>query len=230
MWGEAYDGADATVVVDTQSLTAAPQAVTALVANLRKHALSFPFVRMMTEIQAGRSSALAPFVLRIRPSEPVFILPRPDRLVVIFALSQAEGTDRAITRVVAQEMTETNRVVNNAPPCAWTENTAPVPVELRGFPANTLPSASNEQFIGYLTISLFPTHFNTEVKRDNAAAQLGLFRTFLTYHIKACKGYLHARMRSRADGLQKVLNRAVPEDPFADKEKKLASGRTFVRK
>jgi hypothetical protein len=37
-------------------------------------------------------------------------------------------------------------------------------------------------------------------------------------------------MRSRADGLQRVLNRAIPDDVFADKEKKLASGKTFVRK
>jgi actin related protein 2/3 complex subunit 2 len=93
-----------------------------------------------------------------------------------------------------------------------------------------LVQTNSEDFIGYLTISLFPSHFNTDAKRENAASQMAMFRTYLTYHIKAAKGYLHARMRTRADLLQKVLNRAVPDDPFAEKEKKLASGKTFVRK
>lgn len=58
--------------------------------------------------------------------------------------------------------------------------------------------------------------------------QLVLFRTYLDYHIKAAKAYLHARMRTRVDGWLAVLNRAQPDEPFGGKEKKTAAGRAFV--
>lgn len=73
------------------------------------------------------------------------------------------------------------------------------------------------------SLSAVPTHLQV-------TALLTQFRSYLDYHIKAAKGYLHGRMRARVDGWMQVLNRAVAEDPFASKEKKLASGKTFVKK
>ena len=61
-----------------------------------------------------------------------------------------------------------------------------------------------------------------------ARLQLVMFRTYLDYHIKAAKAYLHARMRARVDGWLAVLNRAQPDEPFGGKEKRTASGKTFV--
>ena len=58
--------------------------------------------------------------------------------------------------------------------------------------------------------------------------QLVMFRTYLDYHIKAAKAYLHARMRSRVDGWLTVLNRAQPDEAFGGKEKKTAGGKAFV--
>ncbi len=43
------------------------------------------------------------------------------------------------------------------------------------------------------------------------------------------RSYLHARMRSRTDQLQRVLNRAIPESE-APKLMTLASGKSFVRR
>jgi hypothetical protein len=37
-------------------------------------------------------------------------------------------------------------------------------------------------------------------------------------------------MRARVDAWMLVLNRAVADDPFASKETKLSSGKTFVKK
>jgi actin related protein 2/3 complex subunit 2 len=195
------------------------------VAALRSHVVAFPFLRAMSAVLAGRGGAEAPLVLRPRPREPVYVLCRADRVLVIFHVLVAEPTDRAVARTVAQELTEAYRAVNNAPPVSWSEREPPM--ELKGlFPGLDTP-ATEPLSIGYLTFTIFPASYKTEPQRLAAAAHLAGFRPFLMYHLKAAKTYLHARMRSRAEGLQKVLNRAIPDAPS---EKKLASGRTFVAK
>jgi hypothetical protein len=201
------------------------EAVALRVAQLRMHVTAFPFLRAMGAVAAGRGLAEAPVVLLQRPREPVYLLTRADRVLVIYHLDVAEPTDRAIARVVAQELTEAYRAVNSAPPVAWSEREPPM--ELKGFPG--LDAPPSETSIGYVTFTIFPTAYKTDAQREAVASQLALFRSFLQYHLKAAKTYLHARMRSRAENLQKILNRAIPEDPFADKDKKLASGRTFVK-
>ena len=79
-------------------------------------------------------------------------------------------------------------------------------------------------------MTLFPKHFDAPNRRDATCMSVTMFRTFLLYHIKAAKAYLHSRMRNRVDGWLQVLNRAQPEDPFASTDKKLMSGKTFVQK
>jgi actin related protein 2/3 complex, subunit 2 len=73
-------------------------------------------------------------------------------------------------------------------------------------------------------------HVDTPEKLAKVVSLLIGFRTYMSYHIKATKSFIHARMRSRVEKLLQVLNRAVPEDPFASKAKKLISGKTFTRK
>ncbi len=176
----------------------------------------------MSAVVGGRGGAEPPLVLRSRPREPVYVLCRPDRVLVVFHVTVAEPTDRAVARTVAQELTEAYRAVNNAPPVAWSEREPPM--ELKGlFPGLDTP-ATEPHSIGYITFTIFPASYKTEPQRLAAAAHLAGFRAFLMYHLKAAKTYLHARMRSRAEGLQKVLNRAIPDAPG---EKKTASGRTF---
>ena len=65
----------------------------------------------------------------------------------------------------------------------------------------------------------------TAAQRAAAGAALALFRDYLMYHLKAAKTYLHARMRRRAEDLQRVLNRALPP---AEGDKKTAGGKPFV--
>ena len=220
-------GASVSLCVDAAALPAglAASEVALRVSLLRMHVMAFPFLRCMSAVAAGRGQAEAPVVLLQRPREPVYLLTRADRLLVIYHLDVAEPTDRAIARVVAQELTEAYRAVNSAPPVSWSEREPPM--ELKGFPG--LDAPPSEASIGYVTFTIFPAAYKTEAQREAVASQLALFRSFLQYHLKAAKTYLHARMRSRAENLQKILNRAVPEDPFADKEKRLASGRTFVK-
>lgn len=245
MLTSASQGASVSLCVDSASLSspsgggagggssASSAAEVALrVAQLRMHVLAFPFLRSMAAVVAGKGLAEAPLVLRPRPKEAVYLLTRADRVLVIYQLDVAEPTDRAIARVVAQELTEAYRAVNNAPPVAWSEREPPMELkglEAGGAGAGAAAAAGSETSIGFITFTIFPASYKTDAQKEAVASQLALFRAFLQYHLKAAKTYLHARMRSRAETLQKVLNRAIPEDPFSEQEKKLASGKTFKK-
>jgi actin related protein 2/3 complex subunit 2 len=219
-------GASVSLRLDAAALPAGVSAaeLALRVSQLRMHVQAFPFLNSMAAVAGGRGLSEAPCVLQQRPREAVYLLTRADRVLAIYHLDVAEPTDRAIARVVAQELTEAYRAVNSAPPVAWSERE--LPMELKGFPGLEAPAAA-ETSIGYLTFTIFPAGYKTEAQREAVASQLSLFRSYLQYHLKAAKTYLHARMRSRAENLQKILNRAIPDDPFADKDKKLASGRSF---
>jgi actin related protein 2/3 complex subunit 2 len=190
------------------------------VSGLRKHVLGWAFVRALEGVAAGAPAPAA--VLRTRPAEPVYVLPRADRVTVIFHLQLPEATDRAMARVICQELTEAGRAVNAAPPAAWSEREPPL--ELKGLET---PGAGDAASVGYVTFSLFASAYRTPAQRAAAAATLGLFRDFLAYHLKAAKTYLHARMRRRAEDLQKVLNRAAIAEPDKDVRKTTSGGKTF---
>lgn len=225
-----FEGSDESVTIDTRDLGgAAPGELAMRVALLRRHIVAWPYLRLMATVGAGGGASAQPFVFNLRRGEPVYLLPKADRLVVVYHLQAEEATDRALARLVAAELTEANRTVNNGPPCTWSERDQPA--ELRGLPGGIAPVT--ETTVGYLTFTLLAAnHFKSESQRKAAASHLAMFRPFLAYHIKAAKSYLHARMRSRVEGLQKVLNRAIPADEFAAEggARKLASGKAFVRK
>lgn len=223
------DGANVTVQIDARTVGEADwRGVVSQFANIRRNVMAAPFVRAFEAVAANKGATTAPMMIRYRNSEPVYILPRADRVTVIYSLDFEDATDRAMARTIAQEFVESTRTVANAPPCGYTDRDREAPAELRGL---TLPpNMKTDTFIGFLSFAIFPRHFDTPAKRDAAINQLIHFRTYLDYHIKAGKGYLHARMRARVEGWMQVLNRSHPEDPFTTKEKKLASGRTFINK
>lgn len=200
------------------------------VSLLRRHAMAAPFAKALNAVLGGSGASCPPILVRFRPREPILILPRAERVIVVYALHFQDTTDRAIARIVAQEFVESTRTIANAPPCTFTDRDREPPAEIRGQPDVPAPGSCPESLVGYLSFGVFPRHFDTEAKREAAITQLVHFHTYLDYHIKAAKSYLHTRMRSNVDGWMLVLNRAQPEDPFAAKEKKLASGKTFVRK
>lgn len=100
---------------------------------------------------------------------------------------------------------------------------------------------------------VFPAHVSDDQKLDKAVSMLTGLRSYLLYHIKASKSYLHTRMRRYIVTMQQgtpsrlpsasrphltpriasprsVLNRAVPEAEHGEKRTKTASGKTFVRR
>jgi len=161
------------------------------------------------------------------PHEAMWVIPRPgQRVTVIWALDCAERMDRVMARIVCQELVENQRRIAGAPTVHFTDASAPEPpAELRGKPVPRGPG-----HVGFLAMTFETRHADTDAKLGNVVATVVMLRSYLTYHIKAAKSYLHSRMRFRVGELLKVLNRAKPDDPLAKKEKKTFGGKTFARK
>lgn len=216
------------VSVEKHGSLAGWSAAATLVASLRRHAMAAPFVKAFGAVLGGTGATAPSAVVRFRPREPILIMPRGDRVIIIYALHFGDPTDRAMARIIAQEFVESTRTVANAPPCAFTDRDREAPGELRGHPDVPAPGAGPDTLVGYLSFGVFTRHFDNEAKREAVITQLAHFHPYLDYHIKAAKSHLHARMRARVDGWMQVLNRAQPDDPFASKDKKLASGKAFL--
>lgn len=209
---------------------------------LRRHVLAAPFLAGMRLVAAGQSAT--GWAYRLRPSdEAIFIVPRADRLVVVFALTFPDVMERAMARVLAQEFVEASRRVSGAPPAIFTEAGMQAPAEVRALPLQpptstaTATDAAPGDRLGYLSLALSLRHFDTPTRAESVATQLAMFRTGLGYHIKAAKSAMHARMRGRADDWLAVLQHATPDDeePTASATSggsttTTASGRAFVRK
>jgi actin related protein 2/3 complex subunit 2 len=219
---EPNEGYDLTLFFDRRQLPMPQEELISKIADLKSIVFGAPFVTAFRALAAGTSGGLEARELRYRTDETVYIVPREDRIAVVFAEQFEDDMDRAIARIMAQEFVESRRHVSHAPPVLFT---AEPPMELEG----RRHGLEEGKVVGYVSFSILPG-LVTEEKLKHTAALLCTYRVFSHYHIKAAKSYLHARMRARVNGWLQVLNRAKPEDPFASGEKKLASGRTFHRR
>ncbi|KAH6568586.1 hypothetical protein BASA62_005383 [Batrachochytrium salamandrivorans] len=132
-------------------------------------------------------------------------------------------TDKIYGKVFLQEFVDARRqpAIQNAPQVLYSAREPPL--ELRG-----VSGLRDSNTVGYVTFVLFPRHFHGANAYD-AISRIQLFRDYFHFHIKASKAYMHSRMRTRVETFLKVLNRAKPEKPDDQKEKKTASGKTFKR-
>ncbi|KAI9006170.1 Arp2/3 complex, 34 kd subunit p34-Arc-domain-containing protein [Gaertneriomyces semiglobifer] len=215
------EGYHISLSIDVQSPPEDKETLVQKVALLKRNALAAPFEAAFTAQQEGRDSDL--MIARYRDEEAYYIKAQHDRVTVIFSTMFKEETDRIFGKVFLQEFVDARRspAIQNAPQVLYTHREPPL--ELRG-----VPGVEENEWLGYVTFVLFPRHFAGGAA-PTCISRIQLFRDYLHYHIKASKAYMHSRMRTRVDSFLKVLNRAKPEQPDSQKEKKTASGRTFRR-
>jgi len=190
------------------------------ISELKRHVFGGPLDKAFTALSAGRSEGLPVVKIDYRKNEVMFVCPAATKVLVVFLVDFEDATDKALAKVFLQEFVEAQRAVRSAPPVSYTKD-----------PPGELASVDfrfNSDIAGFLGFSLEPRHV-ADAHKESAITLLTGFRNYLHYHIKASKTYLHMRMRKRVAGWLQVLNRAVPESTEGG-EKKLASGKTFVRK
>ena len=179
-----------------------------------------PYYKAFDSLTNKKSTGSTVSVIPFRKNECLFICPSESKVTVIFQLSFADVTDRAIAKVFLLEFCEAQRIVRNAPPVSYSKDTPP---ELRSVNHPEVPHSA-----GYISFAIEERHIKGEVNLEKAVTLMSGFRNYLHYHIKSSKTYLHMRMRKKVAHWLQILNRAKPD--AENTEKKTMSGRTFIRK
>ena len=140
------------------------------------------------------------FECQIRHDTYMWIVPKKDRLAIVYGFEFNINTDKIIANQILSEFVEVRRQkdVSNTPVVSFGNKP---PGELNGC---NIPNFNKDKFLGYFTILLLQSH----VKKDkimNCVENVVGFRSYLTYHIKCAKAFFHQSMRARVKKLQKVM-------------------------
>ncbi|XP_074332128.1 actin-related protein 2/3 complex subunit 2A isoform X1 [Apium graveolens] len=191
------------------------------IASVREVVLGAP-LRVVLKHLAART--LAPDVEKLvalvhRPKESFFLVPRAEKVTIIFPMRFKDSIDTVLATSFLQEFVEARRVaaLNTAPSCLWS---ASPPLELKDAPAESLSVNA-----GFITFVILPRHVEGK-KLDRTVWSLSTFHAYVNYHVKCSEGFMHTRMRRRVESLIQALDRAKPESL---KTKRSGHSRSFKR-
>jgi len=212
------DGYDVTLSYNLNKLPAKEDDLVTTISRIKLTAVGGVFDRYFMALLAGKPLN-DNHTFKLRPDTTIYLLPRNDRLTVIFEIDFVDQVDSALAKVFMQEFVDCRKKLGAAPPCTFSQN---APLELKEF-GITEPS----KYLGYVAFAIMKGHLDRNLK-EKVTLVLQTFRNYVQYHLKCSKAYFHSRMRARVVGLLKVLNRAK-QDPDEKREKKNFQGKTFIR-
>lgn len=211
---------DVSLLVDLDNPPEDPKNLPLKISNLKRHVFAAPFKKVFGSI-VNKNASNEIVCLDYRGNESIYLKPEGESCTVIFSISFLDDADAVFAKVFLQEFADARKSMRGVPSVKFTYREAPL--ELQNY-----PGLKNVESNGFVSMVLFEQHLAPK----NVYKTINLlesFRNYLHYHIKCSKAYMHNRMRARVATWLQVLNRARP-DPIAEKAKKVASGRTFVRK
>mmetsp|Transcript_49745 Transcript_49745/g.125031 ORF Transcript_49745/g.125031 Transcript_49745/m.125031 type:complete len:300 (+) Transcript_49745:62-961(+) len=215
------DKYDVTLRIDLAAVPGGEKAQLPLkLSNLKRNLLAAVFKKVFTACNSGSTSKDV-ITINYREGEALYIRPEGDRVICLFAVKFKDAGDQILAKVFLQEFQDARRTISNAPSVQYSINEPPNEFQ-------NIPGIISGENLSFVAVVLFQNHL-AQQNQDRTINNVQNFRNYLHYHIKCSKGYMHERMRNRVDNMLQVLNRARPE-PFKAKEKKVMSGRTFVRK
>jgi actin related protein 2/3 complex subunit 2 len=178
-------------------------------ASIKRTILSFPLLQALQGFVDPAKASSGISTIEYRPEETIYICPDEGKVTVVFSLSYADPNDMEIAKVFLEEFraAKRDRDIGTAPNVNYTP--AP-PGEL-----SEVTVAPSDARVGFLSFTFEKRHVSSEEKLTHAIDMLFSLRSYLHYHIKCCKGYMHTRMRYRVAELLKILNRADPAKVFA---------------
>jgi actin related protein 2/3 complex subunit 2 len=215
---EAQEGFDLTVQFDLDNMPDSPENLIKKFSQLKRNLVGAPLDQCFAALNDGSSGGMPGIQIHFRKHESMYLIPRADRITIVFSVNFKDPTDQALATVFLQEMLDAQRQVGGAPPCAFGKDP---PMELANMEVD-----ESEGHVGYISFVIFKSHIVGN-RHAKVVSRIVGFRSYLDYHIKCSKSYLHTRMRSRVVSLLQVLKRSYPVDE--KKEKKTASGKTFSR-
>jgi actin related protein 2/3 complex subunit 2 len=192
----------------------------------KKYIMMAPFVSAFDKFKKGEK--FEPIRIPYRSEENIYIVSYEKALVVIYSILFVEPDDIVLAKTFLQELKDAkkDRALGNAPAVNFTQGAKPL--ELRETIKSSEPDDPKQlKDWGFISMSLFERHVE-EKNRDAVIERLVTFRSYLHYHLKCSKAYMHIRMRDRVVKLLQNLEAA--KDLSGKKvEKRTASGRTFTR-
>jgi len=148
-------------------------------------------------------------VIPFRPEETMYIKANKDNVTVIFSTIFKDPDDQVLAKIFLNEFsTKVQGNKNNSPQVIYQKDP---PKEIMDH-----NSALKGDNVYYLTFVLQPIHIQ---RGDNTIDLIHSFRTYLHYHIKCSKAFMHQRMRSKTDEFIQILNRAKPAEKKPIKER-----------
>lgn len=212
---EAEANYNITLEFDLQNLPDNTSELASRAAYLRRNCFASVFEKyfdLLKDAESGHQRA----VINFRDDESLFVEARGDRVTVIFSTLFTDSTDAVIGKIFLQEFRDCRK--GNAPGVIYSYGEPPLELKDSG--------ARVGNNVGYITFILNPRH-TTGDARANTIDLIYTFRTYLHYHIKCSKAYMHSRMRNKTSEFLKILNRAKPE--VKNVARKTAKGTTFVQ-
>jgi len=209
------DGAAFTVPLDDEKTAEKAVEVAEAFSKLRMYALGGPLYRYGKALQDG-SALTETLHFKLRRDTYCWIVPKGDRLAVVYGMEFPIKTDRIIGNQILTEFLEVRRQhdYQSAPVISYQKDP---PSELKGA---KIPHFDQQAFLGFFTILLLPSHVKGG-KLEMAVENVIGFRAYLTYHIKCAKAFFHQSMRARVKKMLQILNRARYEADGERKKKKI---------
>lgn len=220
------NGYDITLLLPLNDLSSYTPQYIDTIASIKTIVMSGVYIKYFNELLSQHTPLSDALVYSQRNDTIIYIIPKQDRVIVVYELDFTDSVDKAIARIFMQEFVDSKRRLGAAPPVTFNE-----------LPPLELQSTFNKQNIastrlGYLSFAVMLNHVESG-KIQQVATVLTYFRNYLQYHIKSSKTYFHARMRARVVNTLKLLNRAKQQSVVQSgdelKNKKTISGKTFVR-
>jgi len=215
----AEDGYDLTLHLDLDKLPGKEDEVVRKIELLKTNIIGAVFDSYFTALLAGKALT-DNFKFTLRSDTIIYLIPRPDKVIVVYEIDFDDKVDTAIAKVFMQEFIDCKKRLGAAPPCTFAQQPPP---ELKEFGV-TAPTKK----LGFATFAVLKSHLENN-RKERIVTVMQMFRNYLSYHIKCSKAYFHSRMRARVVSLLKILNRAKVELDEAKREKKTAQGKTFIR-
>jgi len=209
------DGASFSVPLDDEKTSSNAVEIAESFSKLRIYALGGPLFTFCKALQSGKASTDI-FDFKLRRDTHCWIVPKGDRISVVFGMEFPIKSDKIIGNQILTEFLEVRRQkdLQSSPVIAYSKDP---PSELKGC---KLPSFDSEAFLGYFTVLLLPSHVK-DGKLEKAVENVIGFRAYLTYHIKCAKAFFHQSMRKRVKTMLQILNRARYEAEDNRKKKKI---------
>ncbi|KAL9645907.1 hypothetical protein ABK040_001016 [Willaertia magna] len=168
-----------------------------------------------------------------RPDENIYVISNKGKsLVVIYSILFRDPDDVVLASGFLNEFKDAKKggQLNSAPNVNFTQGQLPGDLADANV-VKIVTEPKDEKTLtkegwGFVQFGLMDNQLKNQ---DNTAELLIQFRSYLHYHLKCMKAYLHFRMRERVEKLLLNLN-AAKDVSGKKKEKKTMSGRTFVEK